>query len=437
MDKFLDVLQEKLGPIAYKLNANRYLSAIKEGFFGAMSLLIIGSMFLLFANLPIPGYADFMAGIFGANWTDFFMVPYNMTMNIMTIFVMIGIAKDLCKTYELDDLAGIIYSLVGFLILTPSILSTDNAAGIPMGNLSASGLFLGMISTVFVVEIMRFIMARGWTIKMPDSVPANVAKSFDALVPGLVVILIFDILKLIFAITPYVTAQSFIFQIIQAPLTSIGATLPATIIVIILETLLFSFGLHGPNIIGAVMQPIWLTLTAENASAFAAGQPLPNIVNYQFYANFIKIGGCGATFGLALLCLFAAKSAQFKTLGKLAIGPAIFNINEPLIFGMPIVLNPILMIPFIIAPVVMTILTYVVMNIGLVPLTNGVNIPWTTPPIISGFLISGWQGAVWQVVEMGLSTVIFFPFFKLEDNKAYQIEMGQITSDESGNAIAE
>ena len=413
MDKFLDVLQEKLGPIAYKLNANRYLSAIKEGFFGAMSLLIIGSMFLLLANLPIPGYADFMAGIFGANWTNFFMVPYNMTMNIMTIFVMIGIARDLCKTYELDDLAGIIYSLVGFLILTPSILSTDNAAGIPMGNLSASGLFLGMMSTVLAVEIMRFIMARGWTIKMPDSVPANVAKSFDALVPGLVVILIFDILKLIFAITPYETAQSFIFQIIQAPLTSIGATLPATILIIILETLLFSFGLHGPNILGAVMQPIWLTLTAENATAFAAGQPLPNIVNYQFYANFIKIGGCGATFGLALLCLFAAKSTQFKTLGKLAIGPAIFNINEPLIFGMPIVLNPILMIPFIIAPVVMTILTYVVMNIGLVPLANGVNIPWTTPPIISGFLISGWQGAVWQVDRNGPKYCNLLPILQI------------------------
>ena len=233
----------------------------------------------------------------------------------MTIFVMIGIAQDLCKTYELDDLAGIIYALVGFLILTPSILSTDNAAGIPMGNLSASGLFLGMMSTVLAVEIMRFIMSRGWTIKMPDSVPANVAKSFDALVPGLVVILVFDILKLIFAITPYETAQSFIFEIIQAPLTSIGATLPATILIIILETLLFSFGLHGPNILGAVMQPIWLTLTAENATAFAAGQPLPNIVNYQFYANFIKIGGCGATFGLALLCLLAAKSSTIQNIG--------------------------------------------------------------------------------------------------------------------------
>ena len=436
MDKFLEFLEGKLGPIAYKLNANRYLSAIKEGFFGAMSLLIIGSMFLLVANLPIPGYADFMAGVFGANWTQFFMVPFDMTMNIMTIFVMIGMAKDLCKTYGIDDVAGIIYALVGFLILTPSILSTDNAAGIPMGNLSASGLFLGMMSTVLAVEIVRFVLGRGWTIKMPDSVPANVARSFDALIPGLFVILVFDILKLIFAMTSFETAQAFIFEIIQAPLTSIGATLPATILVVILETLLFSFGLHGPNILGAVMNPIWLTLTAENASAYAAGEVLPNIVNAQFYANFIKIGGAGATFGLALLCLFVAKSSQFKTLGKLAIGPAIFNINEPLIFGMPIVLNPILMIPFIVSPVVMTTLTYILMNIGLIPLTNGVNIPWTTPPIISGFLISGWQGAVWQVIEMGLSALIFYPFFKLEDNKAYQIEMGQIEADESGNVVA-
>lgn len=135
MDKFLDTLQEKLGPIAYKLNENRYLSAIKSGFFGAMSLLIIGSIFLLFANLPIPGYADFMAGIFGANWTEFFMVPYNMTMNIMTLFVMIGISQDLSKHYDLDDLAGIIYGIVGFLILTPTLLSADDASGIPMGNL--------------------------------------------------------------------------------------------------------------------------------------------------------------------------------------------------------------------------------------------------------------------------------------------------------------
>ena len=436
MDKFLDTLQEKLGPIAYKLNENRYLSAIKSGFFGAMSLLIIGSIFLLFANLPIPGYADFMAGIFGANWTEFFMVPYNMTMNIMTLFVMIGISQDLSKHYGLDDLAGIIYGIVGFLILTPTLLSADDASGIPMGNLSASGLFLGMMSAVFAVEIIRWVLARGWKLSMPDSVPSNVAKSFDALIPGLFVILIFNILRMVFALTPYETAQSFIFEIIQAPLTSLGATLPATVLVLILETLLFSFGLHGPNILGAVMQPIWLTLTAENADAYAAGAELPNIVNYQFYANFIKIGGAGSTLGLALLCLFVARSTQFKTLGRLAIGPGLFNINEPLIFGMPIVLNPILMIPFILTPVILAILTYFVMSIGLVPLTNGVNIPWTTPPLFSGFLISGWRGAVWQIVETVISAAIFYPFFKIEDNKAYSVEIGELEADASGNVVA-
>ncbi|MFL2100774.1 PTS sugar transporter subunit IIC [Desemzia sp. FAM 23989] len=260
---------------------------------------------------------------------------------------------------------------------------------------------------------------------MPESVPSNVARSFDALIPGLFIILIFMLIRMGFGSTGYETAQTFIFQIIQTPLTTIGTSLPATVLVIILETILFSFGLHGPNIVGGVMQPIWLSTMAENLAAFQANLDLPNIVTYQFYSNFIKMGGAGATVGLALLCLFAAKSQQFKTLGKLAIGPSIFNINEPLIFGLPIVLNPVFIIPFIITPVILTILSYIVMTTGLVPPTNGVNVPWTTPPIFSGFLVSGWRGALWQVVEIGISTAIYFPFFRMEDQKAYALEKGQ------------
>ena len=199
------------------------------------------------------------------------------------------------------------------------------------------------------------------------------------------------------------------------------------IVILFLETLLFSFGLHGPNILGAVTTPIWTALTLENSAAFAAGEALPNIINSQFYGNYVKLGGCGATIGLAILSLTIAKSAQFKTLGKLAIGPAIFNINEPLIFGIPIVLNPIMMIPFILTPIVLVISTYVLMSIGIVPIANGTNIPWTTPPIFAGFLVSGWRGALWQVVEILISCVMYFPFFKLEDNKAYQLELGEPT----------
>lgn len=428
MDKLLDGLQEKLGPIALKLNENKYLGAVRDGFMGAMSLLILGSLFLLFANLPIPGYADLMANTFGNDWAVFFNVPYDVTMNIMTLFVIIGLSRSLAKSNGIDDLGAVLWALIGFLILTPvSSFEVNSAVSsfLPMNNFSASGLFLGMLSAILAVEIMAFVLKRGWRIKLPESVPSNVAKSFDALIPGLFIILIFMGIRMIFEATLYETAQAFIFQIIQTPLTSFGTSLPATVLVIIIETVLFSFGLHGPNIIGGVMQPLWLSTMAENLAAFQAGLDLPNIVTYQFYGNFIKVGGAGGTIGLALLCLFVAKSQQFKTLGKLAIGPSIFNINEPLIFGLPIVLNPVFIIPFVITPVVLTILTYIVMTTGLVPPTNGVNVPWTTPPVFSGFLVSGWRGALWQVMEIGISTAIYFPFFRMEDQKAFALEKGQ------------
>ena len=170
------------------------------------------------------------------------------------------------------------------------------------------------------------------------------------------------------------------------------------------------------------MQPIWLTLTAENAAAFNAGEPIPYIINYQFYSNFIKIGGAGGTLGLALVMTFLAKSKQYKALGKLAVGPGIFNINEPIIFGIPVVLNPIMLIPFIITPLVLAAVAYVSMSIGLVPYTNGTNLPWTTPPIIAGLLLSGWRGALLNIVEIFISAGIYYPFFRIVDRMAWKNE---------------
>ena len=126
MDKFVDILQDKLAPIAAKLSENRYLAAIRDGFLGVMSLLILGSMFLLFAALPIPGYADLMAGIFGADWSQFFLIPFNMTMNIMTIFVVIGVARSLAQTYKIDDLGAMLWGLASFLILTPVVTAVED-----------------------------------------------------------------------------------------------------------------------------------------------------------------------------------------------------------------------------------------------------------------------------------------------------------------------
>lgn len=420
----METLQRVLLPVAEKLDRNRYLTAIKNGFFVAMPLLIIGSIFLLITQLPIPPYLAFMKSVLGENWMSIFLKVNSMAMDVMTFYVIFGMAKSLAGFYGIDEGAGQAASIFAFLILTP-VVAVEGANYFPIGNFGAAGLFVGMITAVLAVEIFRFIDARGWKIKMPESVPGNVARSFEALIPILFVAIIFNFIRLGFEATSYVTAHNFIFTVLQQPLLSLGNTLPAMLVIMLLESLFWSFGLHGSNIVGAVMTSIWTALTVQNATAVQAGLAPTNIITSQFYSNFVKIGGSSGTIGLALAAVFFSKSQQYKTLGKLAIGPAVFNINEPLVFGVPIVLNPIMLIPFIITPLLLTTITYLAMTSGIVPLTNGINLPWTMPPIISGFILSGWQGAALQVGLIALSFGIYYPFFKVQDNKAYAIEIGE------------
>lgn len=425
---FLDRFGDKLMPVAMKLNENRYLAAIRDGFFASMSIIIVGSMFLIFPNFPYQGFIDFMNGIFGDTWVEFCNRAYDMSVNIMSIYVVIGIARSLGNRYKIDSMSSIIPALMSYFLLTPTLTGADGAIGLPIASFGAAGLFLGMISAILAIEISNFVLKRGWKVKMPDSVPDNVSRSFESLIPVAFIFFIYLFIFFGFKMTSYGSAQAFIFEILQKPLTSLGASLPATILVQVLATLLFSFGLHGPNIVGSVMTPIWTALTVENSEAYKLGQTIPNIVNAQFDANYVKLGGCGTTIGLVILFLFFARSQQYKALGKLAIGPSLFNINEPLIFGAPIVLNPILMIPFIISPLIFASLSYLVTYIGLVPAANGVNIPWTMPPILSGLFISGWRGAVWQAVEIVLSVAWYYPFFRIVDKQALKVELGQATT---------
>ena len=408
-------LEAKLVPIARKLDQNRYLTAIKDGFFAVMPLLIIGSMFLLIPNIPSEGYQNFMASKLGENWSKYVLIPFDATMNLMTIFVMIGMAKSLGRSFDIDDVTSIVTALVAFLILTPMTELLDGGRGLPVDNFTATGLFVGIFSTIFAIKIFVAIKNKGWTIKMPGNVPANVAISFSSLIPELFVILIFTAIRIIFAFTTFETVQNFLYTILQKPLTNIGGNLIFLIIVVIIQQILWMFGIHGSNVTDGITKPIMFAQTAENAEAFAAGLKLPNILNYQFYVNYVNIGGAGATLALVLVVLFVARSQRFKSLGKLSAGAAIFNINEPVIFGLPIVLNPIIFAPFIIVPLVNILLTYFVMAIGLVPLANGINIQWTTPPILSGLIISGWRGALHQIMLIIIDGLIYYPFFKVVD----------------------
>ena len=428
MSRLMDSMENTLMPIAGKISGNRYLNAIRDGFTLALPLIIIGAMFLLVANIPIEGYGEFMAGIFGASWADFFNTVFNATMNLMTIFVIWGMANSLAGYYEVDGLSSAAITFAAFLVITP-MSNIEGANYIPFEWMGAKGLFVAILTAILAVEIFRFVVKKGWTIKMPEGVPPSVSRSFSALIPAFIILVVFSLIRLGFAYTSYETVHGFIFTVLQQPLTIVSRGLGASLVANLFISLFWVFGIHGAQIVGAVMSPIWVQLSAENLAAYDAGAALPNIVTQQFQEIYLQLGGSGCTLALCIAMLLFARSQQVKQLGRLAILPGLFNINEPITFGLPIVLNPIMMIPFILTPMILSVVCYFAISLEFVPRPSGVIIPWTTPPIIGGFLMAGFRGAILQMVELVIAFFIYFPFFKVVDNQYYKQE--QEFADES------
>ncbi|MFD2655149.1 PTS cellobiose transporter subunit IIC [Gracilibacillus thailandensis] len=422
MNKMMELLEKFLLPIADKLNNNRYLSALRDGFMVALPLIIFGSIFVVIANLP---FLDKLLGEDAyAAYQDALGPASAATLSIMGLFVIIGIGYKLIEQYELDAIYGGVVALAAFLILTPQTLEDVNGV-IPTSSLGAEGMFLGIITAFTSAELYRYFVQKNWMIKMPNGVPGAVSRSFSALIPITLTLSVFLIVRIIFSYTPFDTIQNFIYTIVQEPLTALGSGLPATIVAVLLIQVFWFFGLHGQIIVNSVFDPIWYTLNDQNLQAFQAGQELPNIITKQFVDTFlVGMGGSGMTLAVIILIFLIGRSRQLKELGKLA-GPAgIFNVNEPLIFGLPIIMNPIIIIPWLIAPVVVTIITYFAMASGLVPAPAGIIVPWTTPPLISGFLATGnaWQGAVLQLFNLLVVCIIWWPFLKMLDKNYYESE---------------
>ncbi|MDR1769617.1 MAG: PTS cellobiose transporter subunit IIC [Hungatella sp.] len=420
----LSKLESILMPLAEKIGKNKYLIAIRDGFLLSMPLLIVGSFFLLIANFPIPGWTNFWARFFGENWDSYFSKPTDATFSIMAVLAVIGIGYSFSEQMKVDKLFGAAVSLVcWFLIMPYKILVNDTAvSGIPLGWVGSKGIFVGILVAFLSVHIYAWVNKKGWIIKMPDGVPPTVAKSFSALIPAGISVLVFFILNIVFAMTPYENAFNFVFTILQTPLLKLGNTLPAMVIAYIFLHIFWFFGVNGGSVVGAVFNPILQTLSAENLAAFQAGQPLPNIISQQFQDLFATFGGCGSTLSLLIAMLFFCRSKRIKELGKLAFIPGLFGINEPIVFGLPILLNPMMLIPFMLVPTINIVISYFCMSIGLVPLCSGVAIPWTMPVILSGFLATGWQGAVLQLILLILGVFIYMPFIRMMDKQYMEEE---------------
>ncbi|MCD7908856.1 MAG: PTS cellobiose transporter subunit IIC [Clostridium sp.] len=416
----LSKLESVLMPLAEKIGKNKYLIAVRDGFLLSMPLLIVGSFFLLIANFPIPGWSSFWAGIFGENWVSYFAKPTDATFSIMAILAVIGIGYSFAEQMNVDKLFGAASALVSWFLIMPYEVLLEGGGtvkGIPLDWVGSKGIFVGIICAFLSIHIYAWVNKKGWVIRMPEGVPPTVVKSFAALIPAGISMLVFFVINIVFALTPFHSAFDFIFTILQVPLLKLGNTLPAMVIAYIFLHLFWFFGVNGGSVVAAVFNPILQTLSAENLAAFQAGAPIPNIISQQFQDLFATFGGCGSALSLMIAMLLFCRSKRIRELGKLSLVPGLFGINEPIVFGLPIVLNPMILIPFMLVPTINIVISYICMSVGLVPLCSGVAIPWTMPVVLSGFLSTGWQGAVLQLALLILGVFVYMPFIKMMDKQ--------------------
>jgi len=417
MHVFMQFLQNRLAPLGERISKQRHLKALREGFMLAMPLILIGSIFVLIVSFPIPSWTAWLH----ANGLDTILNNLvNNSFGLIALLTTFGIAYRLAKSYDTDGLPAGALSLASFLLVTPSMTDKTGAFGIPYGGMGGQGLFSAIIVAFITAEIYRWFIQKNITIKMPSSVPDVVGKSFMALVPGTVILIFFELLSVGLKAVNIASLNALLGIIIGKPLGLIGGSLIGTFVAILLNSLFWFCGVNGGQIVNTVMQPIWLQFTDENRVALQAGaEHLPHIITQPFIDLFVYAGGGGATIGLAICLMFFSKSKEYKTLGKISGIPALFNINTAILFSFPTVLNPIMMIPFMLAPIANAAITYFAMLLGFVPLTTGATLPWTTPPIIGGFLATGgsMNAAILQALCVVLSFGIYYPFFKAADRE--------------------
>ena len=416
---FSEKLQNVLGPFASKINRNKYILAIRDGMLAYMPFTFIASIFLIIAFFPIPAYIEFMTNTFGAGWQTRLAYVSHSSLNVGGLLVVIAVANKMADSFEVNKIQSILTAVVSFLLLTPQTPIEGEGTFLLLTRISAQAIFLAIIVGIFIVLIYKKVTDKNLKIKMPSSVPPAVSAPFESIIPSLFVIVFFWIIRLILELGFDTYAMSLINNVLGRPLIFLGGSLIGTIIVTMFEQLLWFFGLHGAAIVNSVMEPIWQVMEDQNRMASYAGDIPPNIIGMSFRL-FSLIGVVGAVIAI----LIVAKSRQYKEVGKIAGVPYIFNIGEPTLFGIPLMLNAIYFIPFTFTRVVSTIIAYVAFTIGIVPLPTGLaQVPWTTPPIISGFLVTGSiNGAILQIVLLVITTLIWIPFVKIADKQIYEKE---------------
>ncbi len=406
MKHFIAFMEKYFLPVASKIGNQRHLVAVRDAFAYTMPLMILGAFAVLINNLPIPGFQDFMNGVFSEKvggsyvWTLLGGNIWNGTFAVLSLFIAFLVAYNLATSYKVDGISAGIISLGSFFVV-------GGAQG-----MDSAGLFVALIVGLLSAEIFRRLSnVDKFTITMPAGVPPAVARSFAALLPAIFTITIFGFVTMLLNAMHIENVVTAFYKAVQQPFMGMANTYPTALLIAFITPFLWFFGLHGANMIEPFMQTINAPAIQANAAALKAGKPIPYVVNKPFMDSFVNLGGTGVTIGLIIaIFLIGRRNKPYMSVASLAAAPGIFNINEPLAFGLPIVLNPILFVPYIIAPMVSVSIAYFATVSGFMPACSNMP-PWVTPPIIGAVIATAsWQGGLIAAINIVVSAVIYAPF---------------------------
>ena len=432
MNKFGNFLEEHIIPFAARLNNQRHIAAVRDGFITAFPLTMAGSIILLINNTllnPDGFIADMLnlQAIFPnlADSQQLLVSVVDGTNNIFAIIIAYLVASNLMKTLGGDSTFAGITSIAVFFIMYPPTINTEEYGTVMQTNfLGAEGLFVAMIIGLISTELLfRLTQIERLEIKMPEQVPPNVARSFSGMIPIGIVLVVFALLNFTLSLFSDAGLNGLVFDIIQAPLSGMVGNVFAVIVFAMLSNLLWFLGIHGPNTLGGVRDPIFAPLGNAN-TAFIAENGTTVGIPYPFNwgalnDGFANYGGSGMTLGLIIAIFLFSKREEYKSLGKLSILPGLFNINEPIIFGLPIVLNPLMIVPFVLTPVVNIVIGYFAISTGFMD-PIGYGVPWTTPGPLIPYIGSGGDimGLVVGLFCLVVSVAMYSPFVIMANAEA-------------------
>jgi PTS system cellobiose-specific IIC component len=408
-------------PVLTALSENTYLSAIRAGMVAVVPLTIIGGIFMIVAYLPVRGWEDRVA-----RYLPLLQVPVTATFGILAVVASFSIAYDLGRQLKQDAIVSATMATVVFLMIQVDLKESRLA----MDGLGSKGLFTAILVALVTVRVQKLFTDWNLVIRMPASVPAVVYESFLSLVPLAFLVGVFWVIRFVLGVDINQGVQRAF-----SPLVFALNTLPGILVYAFLVTMLWSVGINGDNALDAVVAPIFLGYLAANVEAMKAGQRLPYVTANGFFSTFVNVGGTGATIALALV-LLNSKEPGFRSVSRLSLPTQVFQINEPIFFGLPIVLNPVFMVPYILNALILTAGSYLLMRWGMIR-RPFVNVPWTTPPVIGHYLVTGgdWRAAVWGVMSILIAMGVYFPFAKVAERQRLAAEMeAQIAQEEATNA---